>query len=340
MTKRTLDETSEVSEPSLKHRKRQAFTAPRDALTKSIIKRNAAESPLLTLPLEIRRRIWREVLGDHQVHIVRMYVRREPQAPMTLRDIILRVANEEPDEILRHYLCVQGKSQTAVYQQWKTDMEEGSARRVSQEDHESDCMIDYSDKNHACAAAGCHNRSGRTLQLALLRACRQIYVEANESLWSTNIFSFGDSKLFKNFIDRRNSTQKKLLKKIHLNWTGHNVPHGRDYAAPLLLSTIRTLRGLRVMHLNMLRYFPEESSKSYIESEWNSNFRTVDVLVFSNLPLQVVTVTFDISNNSRTAHVGLPPAKRLEMAEGIRTLLLDPDGPKVYAELVRKLKRT
>ncbi|CAO1598320.1 hypothetical protein XANCAGTX0491_002089 [Xanthoria calcicola] len=50
-------------------RKRFAFSAPKTAATKSIIRRNASQSPLLKLPLEIRNQIWIEVLGHQLVHL-------------------------------------------------------------------------------------------------------------------------------------------------------------------------------------------------------------------------------------------------------------------------------
>ncbi|KAG6995785.1 six-hairpin glycosidase [Physcia stellaris] len=66
MTKRKSD----AEKASNRHsRKRMTFTAPKTAATKAIIKQNAESSPLLRLPVEIRREIFNYMLGDRLIHL-------------------------------------------------------------------------------------------------------------------------------------------------------------------------------------------------------------------------------------------------------------------------------
>lgn len=39
-----------------------------------------------------------------------------------------------------------------------------------------------------------------TMRLSVLRSCRQIYVEANNMLWTFNTFSFADPTTFERFM--------------------------------------------------------------------------------------------------------------------------------------------
>ncbi len=41
------------------------------------------------------------------------------------------------------------------------------------------------------------------MRLGVLRSCRQIYVEANNLLWTTNTFSFADATTFRRFMMTR-----------------------------------------------------------------------------------------------------------------------------------------
>ncbi|MCJ1401468.1 hypothetical protein MMC11_004682 [Xylographa trunciseda] len=336
MAKRKVAGLLEASKPPVKPRKRQAFTAPHDALTKSTIKRNAAESPLLRLPLEIRMKIWKEVLGDHQVHIVRIHRSRDPHAPSELDGTVSRGTSYDPRIPLRHYLCIQEQSEAAIYKQWRSDIEQRSAKSAHYwKKHYNCCMVDYKCEYPLCTAPNCHGaeRSSRKLQLGLLRACRQIYVETNEVLWSTNTFSFEEIVLLRHFMAQRNAMQKRLLKKIHLKWVSP-PPYRTVYRrpTPLSLATINAFRGLQTLHLNIVASFKPHWAERWTEEESTRQTLVRDVLIFRALPLKVVTVTYDAQVYLPTL-VDLPAAQRLELAESIRTRLLDPDGADVYADV-------
>ncbi|MCJ1438911.1 hypothetical protein MMC27_008301 [Xylographa pallens] len=284
--------------------------------------RNAAQSPLLKLPLEIRSKIWREVLGDHDVHIVKGLQWRIPGSVSDVYDAYAAV-NFGSNKPLRHYICIQEQSVVATYQRWKADMENGFAKPVDHGKHNNECITEFQchmcDHPFFCQAKKLHGvvQWERRLQLALLRTCRQIYVEANEVLWGTNTFSFGSTRLLKEFMAQRNATQKQLLKKIHVKWDNSSI------SVRLPIATIKALSGVRVLHLNMASTFSQVHAENSISR--NVYIDSVQVLRMSP-PLEVVTVIFDTQTRGPNRIDNLPPTQQLEIAEGIRSRLLAPNG--------------
>ncbi|KAL8634695.1 MAG: hypothetical protein Q9228_007725 [Teloschistes exilis] len=69
MTKRKHPAEAGAPKPKRQSKERVAFSVPKNAATKALITRNATDSPLLRLVLEIRNKIWTEFLGDRLVHI-------------------------------------------------------------------------------------------------------------------------------------------------------------------------------------------------------------------------------------------------------------------------------
>ena len=258
------------------------------------------------------------MLGDHDVHIVKGFHWYDYDAPTNTSDAYS--ARYRTGKSLQHYICVHEQSAVATYQQWKADMGKGSAEPVNHGKHENDCIVEYQcDKcknPSSCEAIELHRAAQlkKKLQLALLRTCRQIYVEANEVLWGTNTFSFGGTRLLRDFIAQRNAMQKQMLRKIFVKWDNSCL------VVKLPMATINALSGIRVLHLSMETTFISihEENSTYRNQYINS------VLALRLLaPLEVVTVTFDTYVIVPTRAGDLPPTQQLEIAEGIRSRLLD-----------------
>lgn len=128
---------------------------------------------LLSLPREIRDKIWSEVLGDRTIHLryTEEFTRIYARPPFETRT---------PAQ-WKHDICVADLSEQAIYQQSIQD-EEGIWRQ--------DC-----DKHHG----KCENKAS-TLDLRLLRTNHQIHKEASVILLRTNLFSINDEKSFVYFI--------------------------------------------------------------------------------------------------------------------------------------------
>ena len=260
------------------------------------------------------------------MHIVRGIQWRDPHAASNTYDAFSPAVPYESDEPLQHYVCVHEQSETAIYQQWKADIENGSVKPVDDWKHKNECIVEFQCNEPFCAEKESHQEenSGKKLQLALLRTCRQVYVEANPLLWTTNTFSFGEVRLLRDFVAQRNMKQKQLLKKIHLDW--NIASRSQSYFDRLPLYIIKALRGLQIVHLNMVTSDSSDDAYLLINHPWTNYNRVPDILLLRILPLTAVTVTYNILAKPAANHVEMPPILRLEFAQYIRSQLLNPEG--------------
>lgn len=174
-------------------------------LTCSRVCRNAAESPLLRLPAEIRNQIWREVLGDRSIHLQHT----SPAKPGTT---VSRWTGLRKQTALgwRHLICTAPRNEVKEYQHWKVwNAEEPRLGLPYIYACYKHCMQFTNDLNKTdrLVELAKKDRSGRKLQLELLRSCRQVYVEANSILWETDTFAFNESHTFDMFFKNRPSFQ-------------------------------------------------------------------------------------------------------------------------------------
>ncbi|KAE9374287.1 hypothetical protein N431DRAFT_503178 [Stipitochalara longipes BDJ] len=206
----------------------QAFTAPKDKNTKAILKQNSTSSPLLRLPQELRQKIWGYVLGHRLIHIAmtgvypwynyygdvfkpRLFNTR-CQAPIT--------------EIQAYEL-----SKSAEYDQ--TAFKDREDLRCCDNRH----AICYSELQEYKEEAPPPNR----LDVSALTVCRQVYVDANPILWSTNIWSFRCKQAWNYWRFMRNAVQRRLIKKIHL---GRGLIF--DYITKAAIAELKALEELNI----------------------------------------------------------------------------------------------
>ena len=105
----------------------------------------------------------------------------------------------------------------------------------------------------------------REMHLGILRTCRQIYTEANQVLWESNIFSFNDVPSFTRFMRERTNFQKRLIKKLRLVvvFALHGTPLWSD---AITMPLIRSLQGLRELWLCINARFPA----SYFDKDYKA----------------------------------------------------------------------
>src|SRR5271168_1435331 len=149
---------------------------------------------LLSLPKEIRDKIWSEVLGDRTIHLrytEEFYtIYGERRSPLMTRT----------PARWKHDICVADLSEQAIYQQSIQD-EEGIWRQDCDNHHDK-----------------CENKAS-TLDLRLLRTNHQIHKEASAILLRTNLFSINDEKCFVRFMQTLDPARKAMLAKLHLSLT-------------------------------------------------------------------------------------------------------------------------
>jgi hypothetical protein len=175
--------------------------------------------------------------------------------------------------------------------------------------------------------------------LQVLRTCRQIYLEASRVLWATNTFSFIRPETLKAFMNDRKTAQKQLLKNLHLNMTWNMKQHKRAWEKALTLTLVRSLKGLRTVHLRIEQCVVDENScfhSNPLEGEDlldTSPFE--EIMKFKILPLETVTVNIangEFTRRNSNGDLQWPLARRVECAESLESQLLDPEGAARWQE--------
>lgn len=337
-------------------KKRVAFSTPKDAATKAMynrpsigcfwvrltkyrsIVRNASNSPLLQLPLEVRNQIWAEVLGDRLVH-----VKYRQFYALRFRD------HASP-------YCTFNRDQDSCRSPWRHIVCENDC---PENRHDESMVIGRGDpldtlwkEPHSCfknnydpfdykssAGPSVGFRDHQTMHLTLLRTSRQIYVEANQVLWKSNMFSFLDGVTLKRFMETRSIHQKRLIHNLRLHIDCHHKEYVRAWNSALDMAAVRSLSGLQSLRIKIV-YCAETRGcqlnhdsrallihTSYFQGLWR----------LSTLPLSDVEVT--VMNSRCTLTKDLWNQNKLdEVGDGLKTMLRNPKGAEIYAAAQPKIK--
>jgi len=154
----------------------------------------------MSLPREIRDKIWKNLLADLTIHIE---------------------ADDAYSTSHRHVVC-----------QATVSPSEQAELSKSQKYHEAEGGVD-TEKIHA----ECHrilkleaeDRKPYQINLSILRVCRQAYVETNPILWNTTTWSFSESlsgQSISSFCNHRNALQRREMRKLDLSshiWGLENI---------------------------------------------------------------------------------------------------------------------
>lgn len=208
---------------------------------------------LLSLPKEIRDKIWSEVLGDRTIHL------RYTPAYITYCGGGGRPAVEEHTAARwEHDICVADLSEQAIYQQ-SIQNEEGICRQ--------DCNNHHNKCGYVQSCGG--NEHKPPLDLRLLRTNHQIHKEASAILLGTNLFSIDDKKCFVRFMQTLDPARKAMVAKLHLSLTWQTTADGL-FEAPrpdpdlnpwnrhMLATLVAQLSGLHTLHICMAQGFYDQ----------------------------------------------------------------------------------
>lgn len=113
------------------------------------------------------------------------------------------------------------------------------------------------------------------VRLGVLRSCRQIYVEANNILWTTNTFSFADATTLKRFMMTRTINQKHSIKSIRLQMAFEIYEWEKEWNTALSMPLVRSLSGLRCLRLS-IEY--EMKAKNYNSAKPTTSFLTPPIV--------------------------------------------------------------
>ena len=292
------------------------------ALTWQSIKRNALESPLLKLPTEIRDQVWKLVLGNSLFHVkfipaLRSYAKSKSQQAHTG---------------WVHIICVAQRFEIEDYElrraTTRTDLPDSRSCGFH-------CIANMDQLGERLPPLDGFDQ----LQLGVLRSCRQVYVETNQILWTSNTFSFDDSRSFQKFIANRNSVQKQLLTKLRLDilldddsWNRAGPGLNGWLTAPSL-NTARSLRALQVLHVHVLYEFGESSMILWKAGDKIKFIPFEGLLRLQTLPLKIVTTTI-AEQCYGECYIEL--ADKVSFIESLRTQLLDPNGADIQDQQAMK----
>lgn len=169
------------------------------------------------------------------------------------------------------------------------------------------------------------------MRLSVLRSCRQIYVEANNILWTTNTFSFADATTLKRFMMTRNINQKRSIQSLRLQmeWVSYGE---REWNKALNIALVRSLSGLRRLRLHIEHKMDPkeyEKAKSYdrlYATTFYEGLKKLSTLPLTEVEIVVRNPKFESEDDLWTK------LDRQDFAEGLRKILLNPKGAQIYAE--------
>ncbi|KAF2663787.1 hypothetical protein BT63DRAFT_430057 [Microthyrium microscopicum] len=308
MTKRKA--TDDLASTVRKRTPSQPFTAPKDAQTKHIVKRNSIESPLLRLPIELRHRIWKYVFDDGRILHIKHPNEEHDNSRKSKRVIVYGP--------WQNVFCASRENPVDMYEKSKTGPDptftgKGSPHFEMEEDEDWYTHLNCDEHMEVKLDTGklpvwsehrqfklCKNPQPKaTAQLQLFRACRQTFNEANQVFWSNTTFSFNDPHSFSLFMKERSTYQKKSIRTLRLGldlWYPEVIDEwNKAFAAGL----IKSLPGLRVLHL----YVRNRCSHHHPGKSPRDTFHTLRSVIwpahmlanfenFARLPLESVTVVW------------------------------------------------
>ena len=301
-----------------------------DADQGASIERNAKVSPLLKLPSELRDKIWIEVLGGRLIHLD------------FDEDDDTSDSESLPDSGQLHWM------HTVCQHDCKENRSDRKAPRPHFECrfHPEDMYFDLFDEDPEPLD------DDATLHLTVLRASRQLYVEANRVLWTTNTFSFPDGPTFQEFMKARNIHQKRLIRalRFEMHW---DLGHERLWNSALAMALVKSLTGLQTLRLQIVCDLEKEvwdhNKDRFVRlTTYTEGLRKLSILPLTSVEIAVRPSNsgFSIKNNP-SATPGWYRSSELwqkgdrdRCARDLKALLLDPKGAQVYGDFQSSMART
>ena len=286
-------------------------------------------SPLLRLPLEIRNKIWSEVLGDRLVHFRYLYddeVSFETNEELHIGFNWSYKLQRGYGSAWRHVICEEDCPENQENRKF-TNMK-GEVYWLSSHDAcETNLRCDPVEPDMIYKES-CY--AGREMmRLSVLRSCRQIYVEANNILWTTNTFSFADGTTLKRFMMTRTINQKRAIKSLRLQMEW--VSYDREWNQALNMALVRSLSGLRRLRLHIeykmnLKVYEVVKKCDLYATTFFAGLKKLSTLPLTEVEIDVRNPLFMLGDDLWTK------LDRQDFAEGLRKVLLNPKGAQIYEE--------
>ena len=208
-----------------------------------------ASSPsfLLQLPIELRYKIWRLVIGDQVIHLVmntqyrlchevcKLGGFKDPTLETTTTEEGIAMVNESVQD-----LSPLSSNDSII------DISDSDS---STSDIVDEAPIDNSWESQHWSCAGLekpYTHLGPSVDTSLLQVSRQVNAESFAVLWGTNQFTCSDPTVFKLFLSKLNKSQKRQLRNLELTLTG--CCHG-IWTRLLKAKHLKQLTSFRTLHV-------------------------------------------------------------------------------------------
>lgn len=250
-----------------------SVTAPTTPDTRSLMELDASYSPLLGLPEDIRRMIWREVFGVAQsVHLYNQELPVRPIGHNGNYDFV-RLENSPLRPGLNHFRCLATRSDHEYYNESKGY------------DDDLSLAIGLPRYDMPCRDVGCNHSdcyvSPRTtcINLSGFQTCRQMYLESTNVLYSSTSFCFSDKKTFLAFCSSLTPLQRIMLRKIHIS--SHEILDEKDWHS-YPKERFPCLPGLRSLHMHIDLTSTANVVKSTTEASRKTSAATIGSIACCN----------------------------------------------------------
>lgn len=313
-----------------------ATVTGRYQLTLNSIKRNATQSPLMRLPAELRNQIWQAALGNRVIHLchrARDHVFSEECEPNPDAEDTWDCNCLSEKAGWKQGVCASQHTELEQFSFWRASTnKKANAEKANPESEQgvtyqdpcqNSCLpklVDISEK---------HTTQLEEVDLSILRASRQVYVEANKVLWETNTFAFDNPHDFKLFIGNRNTLQRQLLSKLRIDfYLFHTGPN--QWQDVLSMAVIRSLKGLRVVHAHIAYDFNDVMVRWWLRDDECQHSSVSGLLKMMVLPLKIATAML-INNPMRPgSEAVIDGANELKFVESLVSRMVDRSGPEVW----------
>ncbi|KAK5691110.1 hypothetical protein LTR97_011762 [Elasticomyces elasticus] len=221
---------------------------------REIYNKNATASPLLSLPPEIRTRIWRSLLSGHTIHVDASAIGE-----------------------VQHHVCRNTTSDHDLARNVKADKE--TVRFRAYQNHHAGCMP----ANHDDIKGKAEHR----LHLNVLRACRQIHQEAAILPYAENVLAFTSNSSLDYFFDTLILEQARALQRIVITHYDRDVPrHDRPLCAKYLESKLKSLEELTVF----VEFSGGDRAREFSNVEHDRECVARELMAFDGVLIKDVTV--------------------------------------------------
>lgn len=234
------------------------------------------------------------------------------------------------DKKFSHHLCQAEISEKNAQDLFNASKEPWFAKRI-EDRHAACCEQNISDKECSSYEDSVipENRNYALLDIALLRCCRQIYLEAYRILVSTSTFSFTNATtLLLFFLSSEPQVAAELhsaVRSLHLSMKTH-AGEDESYWKRLCDIVIKYLGALQRVYIDIEQRPIWFALRGYEEPAKSPLLNTLVVL--RDLPLSTVTVTvsdahiLDFKNDETNRENRWTMTQKQEWAEYVRRALL------------------